>query len=439
MVRLMQSLSSSSVALLGVPVDNITMDETLREIEACIAEGGFHQFATANSDFLIQAYHDRELTDILAGCQRVLPDGMPLLWAARLMGTPLRERVTGADLVPRVIELAARRGYRIFLLGASEASSHGAAEWIGRNYPEAKLAGRYSPRWAELEDMDHEDLLSRIEAARPDILLVALGCPKQEKWIAMHSHRLRVPVCIGVGCALDLLAGRIPRAPRWMQDSGLEWLFRACTEPARLGVRYIRDGYGLAVYMTLQLVASAAQQRRSSPDKITEEIKGAATVVRVAGRLTGTPVSDLEQEARVALGEGHHLVLDLFDTTQLGPDALGTLIHLANIAGRHSLEFWLTGLRPSALRLLRANHMEGSFRTAPRVSDALRRIAPAQVKMSIETGHNWAVCRIGGRLIPLDPDEASGVCQQVLRMIEHVPVREFDAAPAGAAAHGAPV
>ncbi len=435
----MRNLKGGSVALLGVAVDNITMDETLRELEACIAERVSCQIATANSDFLIKAYHDPELTGILAACHLVLPDGMPLLWAARLMGTPLRERVTGADLVPRVIELAARRGYSIFLLGSSEASSQGAVNWIARNHPQARIVGRYCPPYAELENMNHEDILLRIEAARPDILLVAFGCPKQEKWIAMHRHRLRVPVSIGVGCALDLLAGSVPRAPMWMQNHGLEWLFRVCMDPARLGARYLEDAHGLAIYMTLQLLATAAQRRQSSPNAITEEHKGSATVVRVAGSLTGAPVADFEEEARIAIGEGHHLVLDLFDTTSLGPDALGALIHLANMAGRHSLELWLTGLRPSAQRLLRAHHMDSSFRTAPRVSDALRRIAPAHVKMSIEAGQDWAVCRVGGRLIPLGPEEASGVCQQVLRMIEAGPVREFENSAAGVAAHSASV
>jgi N-acetylglucosaminyldiphosphoundecaprenol N-acetyl-beta-D-mannosaminyltransferase len=385
----MQSLKSgSSVALLGVPIDNITMDETLRLVEDCIDEGGFHQIATANVDFLVNSTRDRKLKEILGGCRLVLPDGMPLLWAARLMGTPLRERVTGADLVPRLAELSSRRGYRIFLLGASEAASRGAAAWIAGNCPQARVVGRHCPAFAALEGMDHDDILLRIEAAQPDILLVAFGSPKQEKWLAMHRHRLRVPICVGVGCALDLLSGLVPRAPLWMRTHGLEWLFRTLLEPARLGMRYTRDACGLAVYMTLQLAATAAQERRHAPNKITEETCGPATVVRVAGSLTGSPVANFEQEGRMAIGQGKHLVLDLLDTTQLGPDALGAMIHLSSVAGRHSREVWLTGLRPSALRLLRATQMESSFRTAPRVADALRRISPESTRIGIVASQN---------------------------------------------------
>src|SRR5271156_529538 len=261
---LMHSLNNGSVAILGVPIDNVTMQQVLGAIEASIDEGGFHQIATANVDFLINSIHDLELKEILSACFLVLPDGMPLVWASRLMGASLQERVSGADLVPRLIELAELRNYSIFLLGSSEASSRGATQWIGQHYPKARVVGRYCPAFAELEEMDHEDILLQIEAAHPDILLVAFGSPKQEKWLAMHRHRLRVPVCIGVGGSLDLLAGLLPRAPLWMQRSGLEWFFRICLEPARLSLRYARDAYGLARYMTVPLAATAAQKKRLS-------------------------------------------------------------------------------------------------------------------------------------------------------------------------------
>jgi N-acetylglucosaminyldiphosphoundecaprenol N-acetyl-beta-D-mannosaminyltransferase len=425
----MQSLNSGSVAILGVPIDNVTMTQVLGAIEAGIDEGGFHQIATANVDFLINSIHDLELKEILSACFLVLPDGMPLVWASRLMGASLQERVCGADLVPRLVELAAARCYSIFLLGSSEASSRGASQWIGLHHPNARVVGRYCPAFAELEEMDHEDILLQIEAARPDILLVAFGSPKQEKWLAMHRHRLRVPVCIGIGGSLDLLAGRLPRAPMWMRDHGLEWLFRACREPVRLSWRYARDASGLARYLSAQLAATASQRKRLSLNSITEETVGAATVLRVAGSLTGTPVADFEREARLAVSAGHHLVLDLARTTYLGADALGALIHLGNIAKRHNRELWLTGLRPFLCRLIQATQLHASFRIAPKVADALRRMAPAEIQMSIESGSDWAVCRIGGRLIPLGRDEAAFVCSRILQMIDN---------PGSDAAHSPP-
>jgi N-acetylglucosaminyldiphosphoundecaprenol N-acetyl-beta-D-mannosaminyltransferase len=420
----MQTLGCGSVAILGVPIDNVTMQQVLAAIESSIDEGGFHQIATANVDFLINSIHDVELKEILGACFLVLPDGMPLVWASRLMGASLQERVSGADLVPRLVELAAIRDYSIFLLGSSETSSRGASRWISQHYPKVRVVGRYCPAFAELEEMDHEDILLQIEAAQPDILLVAFGSPKQEKWLAMHRHRLRVPVCIGVGGSLDLLAGRLPRAPLWMRERGLEWFYRACHEPARLGWRYARDASGLARYLTAQLAATAAQNKRVSLNSLTEETIGAATVLRVGGRLTGAPVGDFEREARMAVGAGHHLVLDLASTTYLGADALGALIHLGGVARRHNRELWLTGLRPFLCRLIQATQLEASFRIAPKVADALRRMAPAQMQMCIEAGSNWAVCRIGGRFIPLDRETAERVCRQILELIDH---HAFDA------------
>jgi len=415
----MQSFKGGSVAILGVPINNMNMQEALGAIEASIDEGGFHQIATANVDFLINSIRDPELKEILSACDLVLPDGMPLVWASRLMGASLQERVSGSDLVPRLVELAAARGYAIFLLGSTEACSHGAERWIRRNHPKARLVGHYCPAFAELEEMDHEEILRRIEIARPNILLVAFGSPKQEKWLAMHRNRLRVPMCIGVGGSLDLLAGLLPRAPLWMQRHGLEWLFRTCLEPARLGLRYARDASGLARYLTVQLAATAAQERRIAPNSVTEETIGGVTVLRVTGRLTGDPVTGFEEEARLAVVDGHHLVLDLADTTYLGPDALGALIHLGSVAKCHNREIWLTGLRPSLWRLMQATRLEANFRIAPKVPDALRRMAAAEMQMSIELGTNRAICRVDGRLIPLSRKEAEEICREVLQMIDH--------------------
>jgi N-acetylglucosaminyldiphosphoundecaprenol N-acetyl-beta-D-mannosaminyltransferase len=431
----MHTLSSSSVAILGIPIDNVTMEQTLSAIEASIGEGGFHQIATANVDFLINSIHDPELKEILSECSLVLPDGMPLVWASRLMGVSLQERVSGSDLVPQLVKLAALRSYRIFLLGSTEVSSHGAEEWIVRHYPEARVVGRYCPAFAELDEMDHEDILLQIQAAQPDILLVAFGSPKQEKWLAMHRDRLRVPVCIGVGGSLDLLAGLLPRAPLWMQSHGLEWLFRTYLEPARLTMRYARDASGLARYLSAQLAATVAQRKRSGHNSITEETIGAATVLHVAGNLTGDPVAGFEEEARHAVDGGHHLVLDFAGATYLGADALGALLHVRNAAKRHHRELWLTGMRPVLLRLIQATQLQSSFPIAPKVTDALRRIAPTELCLTVESGKDWAVCRIGGRLIPLAREEADDLCHRVMEMLDPA-YPEFAAPPAKLASLG---
>ena len=187
---------------------------------------------------------------ILLDAHLVLCDGTPLVWASRLLGNPLSERVAGSDLVPCLLELAARKRYRVFFLGASPESNAQAIANVRRRLPDLEIAGHHSPPFCPLPEMDHAGICRRLRGARPDIVLVAFGCPKAEKWMAMHYRSLGVPVMIGVGGTIDFLAGRLRRAPLWMQRSGLEWVFRLAQEPRRLAGRYASDlwhfGWGLA-------------------------------------------------------------------------------------------------------------------------------------------------------------------------------------------------
>ncbi len=228
-----------AIAILGIPFDNITTAQTVQAIEAMISSGKPHYLATANVDFLVQARHDVELRRILLDAHLVLCDGTPLVWASRLLGNPLPERVAGSDLVPLLIRLAAKKNYRIFFLGGSPDTTATAVANLRRQHPELNIAGHYSPPFAALLEMDHDQIAAQIKAAKPDLLFVSFGCPKQEKWISMHYRSLGVPVCVGVGATIDFLAGKIKRAPKWMQKTGTEWIFRAAQEPRRLMGRYL--------------------------------------------------------------------------------------------------------------------------------------------------------------------------------------------------------
>jgi N-acetylglucosaminyldiphosphoundecaprenol N-acetyl-beta-D-mannosaminyltransferase len=362
------------VAILGVPIANLTMDDTVDVIDRYVKNGTFRHVATANVDFLLKATRDDELMEILQACELVLPDGMPLVWASRIMGTPLKERVTGSDLVPRLVELAARRNYSLFLLGAEEARSVAAAEWMKKQHPELRIAGRHSPPIAPLDEMDHEGMLSMINGSKADILLVAFGNPKQEKWLAMHRHRLKVPVCIGVGASLDFLSGGYSRAPKWMQESGLEWLHRAYVEPARLAHRYVSNLVGLARYLPLQLATTKFQLPQEGHATVARRDAGRAMVLEIDGNFTGHVVKSFEDEAMELLAEEWSLVLDLHATSYVGADALGCLVTLSGHTRKQRQELWLTGVSPSLRRVLKASRLGGHFRQAPRVADALRRL-----------------------------------------------------------------
>ncbi len=417
--RFTASSRKSKVAILGVPIDNLSMDEVMQVLEDHIAEGGFHQVATANVDFLIKSIHDDELREALCSCDLVLPDGMPLVWASRMMGSALKERVAGADLVPRLVSLSAARGYRLFLLGAEEESSARAAAWMETQYPGVCVAGRHSPEFKPLDQMDHEGILGRIEEARPDILLVAFGNPKQEKWLAMHRHRLNVPLCIGVGGSLDFLSGKVSRAPQWMQDSGLEWVYRMLQEPARLASRYLGNIMGLLRHLTVQIAATAAQERNQSIGRLTCEVAGQASVFRIAGSFSDSVLSAVETEVCARIFSGAHIVLDLSETAYLGPDALGLLVHLVRVARRWRREFWLTGLRPVHSRVIHASQLRSQFRVAPKVADALRRIEPYPEPLRSRPEENFALCRIGGEMIPVHADEVWDLYHQVRILVQH--------------------
>jgi N-acetylglucosaminyldiphosphoundecaprenol N-acetyl-beta-D-mannosaminyltransferase len=223
-------VAHESIAITGVRVSNVDVPESLAIIEGLIESGAPHQMVTVNTEFVIAAQKDAEFKAIIHAAALALPDGVGLLWAARLLGHPLKERVTGVDTVQRVAELAARKGYRLFLLGAAEGVADLCAQRLCDIYPSLQIAGTYSGSPAVEEE---DGIVALVEQANPDILFVAYGAPRQDKWIARNLERLGVPLAMGVGGAFDFIAGVAVRAPPWMQQLGLEWLHRLYREPWR--------------------------------------------------------------------------------------------------------------------------------------------------------------------------------------------------------------
>jgi N-acetylglucosaminyldiphosphoundecaprenol N-acetyl-beta-D-mannosaminyltransferase len=224
------------LTLLGIPVHDVTYAETLAAIEAFVEQGGPHQICTANPEFVMAAQRDPEFASILRQADLVLPDGIGLLWASRwrkwIGRSPLalRERVAGSTLTWRLAETAALRGWRIYFLGAAEGVAARAAEVLRERNPGLVVAGAHagSPRPEE-----EAEIVERVRAAKPQVLLVAYGAPQQDKWIARNAARLGAPVMMGVGGSLDFIAGVAVRAPGWVQALGLEWLHRLLKQPWR--------------------------------------------------------------------------------------------------------------------------------------------------------------------------------------------------------------
>ncbi len=408
----------NGLGLSGVPVDDVLMQEALQRIEKMIEDGGTHQVATANVDYLVHATKDIEYRRILCMCDMVLADGMPIVWVSRLFGIPLRERVAGADLVPHLARLSALRGYKIFLLGATPEVAEAAQRRMKALNPNVRVVGHFSPPIRPIDEFDNEPILARIEAAQPDILLVAFGSPKQEKWIGRNRHRLKVPVCIGIGGSLDFLAQSVRRAPAWMQKSGMEWLFRMCVDPVRLGPRYFHDAVWLTKYLSAQLpVKKIFQQQEETPIVSLNSI-GAVSIIGVSGAMSGSGLTRLEK-ALSSVTAGRPIVLDLTGTSHMGADGLWILARILRRAAERKTEVWLAGLSPALERQLRLAHFADLFKSATSSSDAVRQISPGKLQINVELGESWAVCRVTGDLSEGVRRTLEEICNQLRKTNDH--------------------
>jgi N-acetylglucosaminyldiphosphoundecaprenol N-acetyl-beta-D-mannosaminyltransferase len=244
-VALHQPLAGGSrerVRVLDINIDKVTNQEVLRIVQAFIESREPHQIITANVDFCMLARTDREFRHVVNAAFLCLADGMPLVWASKVLGSPLPERLNGTNLVYALCRDGHARHYRFFLLGAEEDVCARAAEILARDYPGIEIAGHYSPPFGPFSDEENLRITQKVREARPGILLVAMGTPKGRKWIASNQAACGAPVAIRIGGALDFVAGKHKRALAWMQDQGFEWFFRLCVDFRRLWRRYlIRD------------------------------------------------------------------------------------------------------------------------------------------------------------------------------------------------------
>jgi N-acetylglucosaminyldiphosphoundecaprenol N-acetyl-beta-D-mannosaminyltransferase len=237
----------NSISILGVKICAVDMTVTLATIAEFVQSGKPHMVVTADASAAVLAQSDAELKEIINSADLVTPDSVGILWAARRFGTPLPERVSGADLVERLCEQAAVLGNRVFLLGAAPGVAEDAAANLYERYPGLQIVGTHHGYFKPEES---DEVVRKIRAARPDILFVAMGIPRQEKWIREHIVELQVPVSMGVGGTFDVISGRTKRAPEWIQRHSLEWLHRLVSNP-----RKIRKCSTLPVFVWMVLQA----------------------------------------------------------------------------------------------------------------------------------------------------------------------------------------
>lgn len=230
-----------SVPVLGVPLALTDYERTLAWMDAMVEEGRRGYVCVAATHTVMQAQEDPELRAAVLGSTMTVPDGQPLVWALGVLGHPLRSRVYGPELMARACERSVHTGRTMYLYGGRD---QGTLVQLALNlrtrYPGVRIVGGYAPPFHELDEAERASVAADINRSGADIVWVGIGVPKQEKWMARMRAMLDAPVLVGVGAAFDFHADRVPQAPRWLQEIGLEWAFRLTQEPGRLWRRYVR-------------------------------------------------------------------------------------------------------------------------------------------------------------------------------------------------------
>ncbi len=250
------------VTILGVGIDTLSMNEAIAAFQLLIAKRQPSLVCNLNVDICMKIQRDAELRAVFQAADLVLVDGTPMMWAARFLGSPLPGRVSGSDFVPAFCQVAAREGYRLFLLGAAPGIADWAQRWLESRNPGLNIVGTYAPPFGfERDERENARIIRMVGQAVPDVLFAAFGPAKQEKWLFRFRKDLQVPVCMGVGSSFDYLAGRLKRAPKWMQRWGLEWAFRLAQEPRRLWRRYLVEDPPFVYHVVRQGLRNKAQAR----------------------------------------------------------------------------------------------------------------------------------------------------------------------------------
>lgn len=247
--------SFETIEVIGVPITRIRMEELLNCIHRHILSNrSCQQICITPVNSLLAAHDNIKVMQVFQSAKLVLCDGMPVKWASHLLGSPVPERITGLDLLPSLLQEANRHSYRLFLLGAAPRVGDQLANYIQINFPKAHVVGVYVPPYRKVfNEEESAAMLQAVEDANPHIVLVSLTAPKQDIWIADHLNRIKANWAIGIGGAFEVTAGLIPRAPKWMQQNGLEWLFRFFQEPTRLFNRYFIEAPRFVPLLLVQI------------------------------------------------------------------------------------------------------------------------------------------------------------------------------------------
>jgi N-acetylglucosaminyldiphosphoundecaprenol N-acetyl-beta-D-mannosaminyltransferase len=378
--------------ILGIPIDDLNMEETLNRLENFILIGRAfqksHHIVTVNTDFIVKSRKDPELCSLLQTTDLATADGMPLVWSARLLGVPLQERVAGADLVPALTGRAAKKGFSVYFLGAAPGIAEKAAAILKQRFQDLRIVGIQSPMYQVGEDMEPV-VLNKIRQASPDILFVAFGNPKQEKWIERYRSELKVPVMMGVGGSLDFIAGKTKRAPKWMQRIGLEWLHRLLHEPRRLFRRYLGD---IVVFSSLFFRQWWAMRQGNRPQigyfpKADLVYLSGAAFIYASGRLTVTNYQTFRKALHAALSTTPDIVIDMREIDFIDSSTIGTLVDATKQAREAGGDIKLANINPVIQHTLSLLKLNNYFSIRPDIETCLAEQIVKQSRGMRPVGH----------------------------------------------------
>lgn len=418
------------VMVLGTPIDDLNMDEALDQIEQFIevgrATGKTHQIATVNADFVVKAMQDPELRYLLQEADMATADGMPLVWGAKILGVELEGRVAGADMVPALATRAAQKGYSVYFLGAAPGVAAQAAEMLTEANPGFKVAGVCSPPYSSILEMDRQ-ILADIKAAKPDVLLVAFGNPKQEKWIGMYGRELGVPVMIGIGGTLDFITGRTKRAPAWMQKTGLEWVHRLLSEPRRLWRRYAVDMVLFSSFFAKQWWIMRQGERLATVLPKTELlVVDDRAIMNVAGRLTTANIKAFRELGQRALAETNRVVVHLGASEFLDSTAIGSLVGLTKQARDAGGDLVLVAVPKMVRETLGVLRLDKFFEMYETIDQALAK-RPLSLAETVQPSQpaprpnsKWAVVNGPRRLDASTVSEVKQACLEAMSKNPHL-------------------
>lgn len=386
--------------LLGLPFHVITMEETIDDAVAQIASGTPAYYITANADFIAQAYHNEALKDILFHANRVVCDGMPLVWLSRYFKPALPERVAGSDMVFQLFKQAQQQRWKVYFLGSDDDTLARIKQILSADYPDMQVVGTFSPPFGTVDSWPNDAILAEIKAACPDLLLVAVGCPKQEYWVSRYYRESGVPLSIGIGASLDFICGTQTRAPRWVQKIGMEWFWRLLTDPKRLFKRYAKDFYYLILLARRQrrLMVALSQPGGSPASPPTTgaaaeleervELKAARKFEgsRNEGKPQPQPYHHLKWSGEITMGKLDALaqppdalapvLIDLSEVGFIDSSGVGLLAKLARESKAAQQGFGLIQPSPPVVRIIEEMHLAQQFPAFDDLDQALHAFKP---------------------------------------------------------------